>query len=469
MSAFRAAMDKVDLCLGQAAMLKSQDKETCTSKYEIIRKAEDMYKKLTPQDMISRRCMKNMTNDFMELLYFIAGKRVSFPVTIIKTFPSMPTDDNISKSALYFPFEYARDTDTSGEENDPDQDEESYSHIRHENEPSLSIESNDMRIDNDADDTSDSDEDGYSSEDECVSTHDVDIYANIMSDIRNFLDIEAQSEVCLESDSVAMVTEHESIVLSVEPPETPADVISHKPQGDTVSLAVTQAPHVGPSDIHANESILNVSRGKESESPTANPHATTVDRQVPLRCIESSTHSHDAPEPTPASALVAPSYLREGITYRDSSASTLDQISTESLNRHSNVSNTRFRTPLLRVANLVDRETYVTERSIDLEMAEGNTGGGWERWTRKRDKPKSDNKCDGCADRLDSLERHRKRAEEAEESSIEVMRNMCIRFDEMSDELRRVKRRVNELSSAMPIVVADDVPTHGGRQPRNPP
>ena len=66
MSAFRAAMDKVDLCLGQAAMTVSGDSMTTDSEHEVIKKAEDLYKRLAPQDMISRRCLRNMTKDFMQ-------------------------------------------------------------------------------------------------------------------------------------------------------------------------------------------------------------------------------------------------------------------------------------------------------------------------------------------------------------------------------------------------------------------
>ena len=450
MSAIRAAMDKVDHCLGQVAMLKSQDKENATPEYEVIRKAEDMYKNLVPQDMISRRCMKNMTNDFMELLYFIAGKRVSFPIAIINTFPNIPVDDSISKSALHFPFEYAKDSDTSREEDEHEQDNGYYYHNKHDTDPPIFTEKDDMGTGVNTGDNGGSEKDDSSSTDECIRTHDRDIYVNIMNDIRNFLDVEDQSKECNMYNSVAMDTRPEYPAPSTEPPRATSDVTTYKPPEALASQHTPPTPHNGVPATDVNESNLNEPCGKESESPIVDPCVSSDASQAPQAIIANSPHTRGhSTKSTPMSVTIEATPHQEVITSSDSITSTVDLIDAASSSHYSSCYSACFRTSLLKATRLVDRETHVTEKSIELEMAEGKTGGGWERWSRsrKRENPKADDRCDGCADQLDSLERHLKRAEEAEESSIEVMRNMCIQFDELSDELRRVKRVMPSPSS----------------------
>ena len=56
---FRAAMDKVDLCLSRVA--KARDDNICdlTDEEEIlIGRAETLFRRLTPKDMILRKCVK---------------------------------------------------------------------------------------------------------------------------------------------------------------------------------------------------------------------------------------------------------------------------------------------------------------------------------------------------------------------------------------------------------------------------
>ena len=455
MSAFRAAMDKVDHCLGQAAMLVDRDSSNIGPEHQVIKKASDLYRSLVPQDMISRRCLRNMTKDFMELLYFIAGKRVSFPITIIKTLPSPTASDNITKSALHFPFEYpANISDIFEGKEDTCDNGNKYNDDISTPSPSKTEDSS-MEESNGEEDTETSEEDDIS-DDGYVRTHDSDRYVDIIGEIRNFMNVEEEQSMQNPSTNVAMVTVVQPGEIGKVTPRGPYDVTNPSSPGSpnghtTLYTSMDQRNSVPIS--YANEVTSTETPGHEGVSPSECPHVDTTSTSVSHTALASSTHIRDSTTST---------HNSEHSVLLHHPVDTNIVQNTSTVGHTSSYTSSTCHTTSFERVRQADKETHVTEKSIELEMAEGNAGSGWERWSRKRDKPKSDNRCGACSDRLDSLERHRKQAIEAEESHIEVMRNMCIQFDALSDELRRVKRRVNELSSAMPIIVDDD-PTHRGR------
>ena len=181
MSVFRAAMDKVDQCLNQAAILKGQDNETTTEvELEIIKKAEELYRSLKPSDMISRRCVKNMTSDLFELLFFVAGRRVEFPTSIIKTLPSPGTCDSIIDGAVHFPFNRVIDAYTHEDEESSKSYASSGDEISEPDTSSLIQEGEDT---NTEDEQCGSDSDDASH----IQTFDNERFADILDDIHSFI------------------------------------------------------------------------------------------------------------------------------------------------------------------------------------------------------------------------------------------------------------------------------------------
>ena len=84
-SVFRAAMDKVDLCLSQVA--KARDHNTCsftTAEEAMIEKSEQLLKCLTPDDMTQRRCIKKLSGDIVDLMNFAGGKEEKFPAKMLR-------------------------------------------------------------------------------------------------------------------------------------------------------------------------------------------------------------------------------------------------------------------------------------------------------------------------------------------------------------------------------------------------
>ena len=81
---FRAALDKVDLCLSQVARARTINSGSPCVDYENVHKADNLLRVLTPQDMINRRCTKKLVADISDLLVFIAHEKSEFPVGMIK-------------------------------------------------------------------------------------------------------------------------------------------------------------------------------------------------------------------------------------------------------------------------------------------------------------------------------------------------------------------------------------------------
>ena len=106
---FRAAMDRIDLCLTQVIQAREnrtfddQDRDDA-----IVRKAEKLFKSLTPHDLINRRCVKKLVCDMMDLLYFVAGQNVRFPMSMLKDAMLNQIKSTPYGDERYFTFEYTQ-------------------------------------------------------------------------------------------------------------------------------------------------------------------------------------------------------------------------------------------------------------------------------------------------------------------------------------------------------------------------
>ena len=83
---FRAAMDKVDLCLSQVAKARAENVYSVTEvEEEMIKRAESLLRSLTPKDMIQRKSMKKVADDIVDLLEFTLAENANFPARMIRT------------------------------------------------------------------------------------------------------------------------------------------------------------------------------------------------------------------------------------------------------------------------------------------------------------------------------------------------------------------------------------------------
>ena len=256
-----------------------------------------------------------------------------------------------------------------------------------------------------------------------IQTFDNERFADILDDIHSFIGedtltrISPTPDVSHKTCKKTSVVEGATISMDNEPPTAtfgrkPLGTIPSAEASGTTSQQATetrvQAQQVTPYDV--------TDRDLESGPPAA---STSLDSRVhvdPHECRATSTIDLEQSIPTP-------NPLCNRLCHQLSERKTLD------------------------------KETFVTEQSIELEMADRGDQGTWERWTRRRDTPPERERCRDCDSRLDSLERHRKQNIAQEESNAENMRRLRIRNDELSDELRDVKRRLKELSNARPIIV----------------
>ena len=106
---FRAAMDKVDHCLTlvtQACELRTY--EITEREEALATKAERMFRNMTPQDMINRRCAKKMSRDIMEILYFVSGQRRKFPASVMKDLAALTVEQEPVGDEMFYTAEYSQ-------------------------------------------------------------------------------------------------------------------------------------------------------------------------------------------------------------------------------------------------------------------------------------------------------------------------------------------------------------------------
>ena len=85
-SIFRSAMDKVDWCLSHVA--KARALETFVPSVDeerLIAEANKLFKKLSPKDLINRKCPRRTVNDIIDLLGYIGGDKIEFPIAMLRT------------------------------------------------------------------------------------------------------------------------------------------------------------------------------------------------------------------------------------------------------------------------------------------------------------------------------------------------------------------------------------------------
>ena len=84
-SLFRAAMDKVDLCLSLVAKAHDESAYTLSEQEErMFNEAESLLRALIPKDMIQRKCIKKLSIDVIDLVTFISSSKRSFPVKMMR-------------------------------------------------------------------------------------------------------------------------------------------------------------------------------------------------------------------------------------------------------------------------------------------------------------------------------------------------------------------------------------------------
>ena len=465
MSAFRAAMDKVDQCLNHAAMLNDREKVTMTEvEIEVIKKADELYRSLKPKDMISRRCVKRMANDFLELLFFIAGRRIEFPTEMIKTFPNPTHHDSIIDGALHFPFDLSL-CDSHG-------DDESNSNDSSECPVSLvSEETPDSKDDGGR--FSDADEEG----EECVREFDNERYAEIIADINDFISDNIQVEPRHSSSgnqhpiSTSSETQNQSLIYGDNANDDKSEPIIEN------EYAVSSHPIIGNRPVtsvhlgyheqqNAQYDPIGVITGRQATNPLGTERGQNKGDQVEATDMEHTTPSdvqhanlsssqntqmrypsdpvyqaqpidpHIVQDPRAPEAPAIVRHTREFITQSDYRQSYIVRGETRAVLPHR--------------PKLVDKETFVTEEGIKLEMADRDA---WVRWPLRGDSTRDREPGSEYAARIDSLEMYRRGAMSQDEVVMEAMRKLRIRNEEQDDEIRELRRRVSDLENSRPIIV----------------
>ena len=88
-SLFRVAMDRVDHCLSQVAKAREDGELILSQKDEdTVSRADKLFRTLEPKVMINRKCTSKLANDVMELLLFDCGGRNDFPTGMLRAVPS---------------------------------------------------------------------------------------------------------------------------------------------------------------------------------------------------------------------------------------------------------------------------------------------------------------------------------------------------------------------------------------------
>ena len=98
---FRAAMDKIDLCLSQVAKARDENLHEMTEDEEaMIAKAEQLLRGLTPKDMIQRKCLKKLIGDIMDIMTFTGGSEKEFPVRMLRPSTTFMRETNSHESSI---------------------------------------------------------------------------------------------------------------------------------------------------------------------------------------------------------------------------------------------------------------------------------------------------------------------------------------------------------------------------------
>ena len=82
---FRAALDKVDLCLSQVARARITNPDAIAIDDDIVHKADSLLRVLSPQDLVNRRCVNKIVVDISNLLLFVAQDKTKLPTDMIKS------------------------------------------------------------------------------------------------------------------------------------------------------------------------------------------------------------------------------------------------------------------------------------------------------------------------------------------------------------------------------------------------
>ena len=448
---FRAALDKIELCLSHVARARTRSPDDTDIDDDIVHKADSLLRVLTPQDMINRRCVDKLATDIAELLKFIANEKAEMPTGMIKAATAdVPLGRDLKRAVeciqrivtaeIYSmndnieSIEGDQPTSPNGETSDAEYEDAGDSNEKETLSDDLGSDNQipERRNGNGKIDECDHDiiralmgteEDTCSSGEEMCYAQGKSIQAEIMNVQQ---DISDEGPIC------------PLIVVSETSPKTNGLTQDFRGESDAESSQTSDVVQNIPlNDSNANEGAkLSVSNWPESCTPVQRdlivPQHSKSD-QAEIEITEYSRISH-----TSRKTFIV------SIPPRDKSTSTAD------LWEHIESSQEE---------DIICTDPIFHRYGYDRMMS-GNDGYQ-HRLRKKRETNKNDDACNQCGKKFEEMHGWRdnvsRRVSSVENSCTENMRQMRIMSDDVIDEVREVKHRLDAM---------DDARAHGITQQR---
>ena len=448
---FRAALDKVDLCLSHVARARTRSPDDTDIDDDTVHKADSLLRVLTPQDMINRRCVDKLATDIAELLKFIANEKAEMPTGMIKAATAdvplgrdlkraveciqrIVTAEIISMNDNIDPIEGEQPTPQNGDTSDAE-----YEDAGDSNE--IEALSDDLGSDNHMSERMN----GNGENDDC----DHDIIRALMG---------TEEDTCSSGEEMSY-TQGESIQTELmnvqqeipdEGPICPLIVVSEtspkakdltqdfRGESDAESSQTSDVvQNIPPNVSNANEGTkLSVSNWSESCAPAQRDPIAPQYSKSDQAEIEITEYSRTTR--TSRKTFIV------SIPPRDKSTSTADLWEHIESSQEEDISS----------------NDPIFHRFGYNRMMSGNDGYQ-HRLRKKRETNKNDDACNQCGKKFEEIHGWRdnvsRRVSNVEDSCTENMRQMRIMSTDVIDEVREVKRRLDAM---------DDVRAQGISQQR---
>ena len=444
---FRAALDKVDICLSQIARARTINPDLQDIDEERVQKADALLRVLTPQDMINRRCIKKLVFDIADLLTFIAREKAEFPSGMIKTSTADPSlGDDIKDAVECIQMIVTADAESSVSTMEkPTCDSEV--EVRNETSSStMEVSENTNVIHSDEeifgdDHVSDlaADERGHGDCDlglirALICGEDSDHSTN------NPMDEVMHGQQENLFDEIAKVGRNSSS----NDPICPLLIISEtspKPQAQNVPPLVEYANSENDATIRElNLHNLSLSEQDQSHWPNT-PCARTTN---PVEVVSSNpVPPNQSPKVSPQPSVRRSVTVIESLPANDKSTSTADLW--EHVIAESN-------------SGCIYPEPYYRFISYDPMMSGNNA------WAKKRHDPsRRDGACNECGKKYDELNEWKgdvaRRVDNAVDTSTENTRKMSAFESEVKVELREMRRRMDLIDSVRGMSISGARPS----------
>ena len=453
---FRAALDKVDMCLSQIARARTISPDMNDIDEERVHKADALLRVLTPQDMINRRCIKKLVFDIADLLTFIAREQAEFPSGMIKTSTADPSlGDDIKDAVECIQMIVTADAESSittmekptcyGEEEVCDGT----------SAPTMEV-----------------------SENSNANHYDEEVFGDdhvyeLAADERGHGDCDLElirALICGEDSSHPMnnpteeVTHSQQENLFDEIAKVGKNLISNDPICPLLIISETSpkpSQNVPPQVEYANSESdatireLNLHNLSLSEPVQSHwPNTPCARNTNPVEVVSANPVSPNqpptvAPQPSFRSRVT----VIESLPTNDKSTSTADLW--EHVIAESN-------------SGCVYPEPYYRFISYDPMMSGNNA------WAKKRhDPPKRDGACNECGKKYDEMNEWKgdvsRRVDNAVDSSTENTRKMSAFESEVKVELREMRRRMDLIDNVRGMSISDPRPSSANPiRPRDP-